>query len=291
MLKIRLQHFVVISIAQWVIIVYKAARMNEVAFYQKCLREELQRRCESNPRYSVRAFARALRIDVGAVSRFLSGKQTPSMKMAKKLLAVIELSTEDEQSFLSSLAQTQKSRKLQRVSPDFRHFDSSVRPKELSVDLYRVIADWYHAAILELTFTAEFKNNPREIAKQLGISAAEAKLAVQRLLELGLLEDRDGILKKSEEQFTTADKNLTTPALRKNQKQFLEKAIFSLENDPIEERSVTSMTMAIDPEKLSVARQMIREFNRSLCQFLESGKRTRVYNLGVALCPLQVKEK
>jgi hypothetical protein len=51
------------------------------------------------------------------------------------------------------------------------------------------------------------------------------------------------------------------------------------------------MTMAIDPEKLSAARQMIREFNQSLCQFLESGKRTRVYNLGVALCPLQVKEK
>ncbi len=264
--------------------------MNEVAFYQKTLREELQRRCEKNPRYSVRAFARALSVDVGALSRVLSGKQIPSMKLAKTLLDALELPAEDEQSFFASLAQTQKARNLQRLNPAFRRFDTTVGPKELSIDLYRVIADWYHAAILELTFTEELKSDPRVIARKLAISIAEAKLAVERLLELGLLEEKDGVLKKSAEQLTTSDKNLTTPALRKNQKQFLEKAIHSLENDPIEDRSTTSMTMAIDPDKLPEARKMIRDFNRTLCQFLESGKRTRVYNLGVALCPLQVKE-
>ena len=72
--------------------------------------------------------------------------------------------------------------------------------------------------------------------------------------------------------------------------QFLEKAVVSLEEDPIEERSITSMTMAIDPEKLPAAKKMIREFNQTLCQFLENGKRKRVYNLGVALYPIQKKE-
>lgn len=265
--------------------------MSEVAFYQRCLREELQRRCERNPRYSVRAFARALGIDVGTVSKLLSGKQTPSMKLALRILSAIELSEADEKAFLSSLAEAQRGRKLQRVSAAFRNFNEDVRPRELSIDLYRVIGEWYHAAILELTYTKRLRNSPREIAKLLEISAAEAKLAVQRLLQLGLLAEQDGALIKTSAQFTTANKNLTSPALRKNQKQFLEKAIFSLENVPIEERSVTSMTMAIDPERLPAARQMIRDFNQALCQFLESGKRTRVYNLGVALCPLQVKEK
>src|SRR4051812_43989704 len=111
--------------------------MNEVAFYQKCLREDLQRRCERNPRYSVRAFARALGIDVGTVSKLLSGKQMPSMKLAKRLLAVIELSAEDERAFLSSLAESQKARKLQRVSSAFRNFDADFKPRELSIDLYR----------------------------------------------------------------------------------------------------------------------------------------------------------
>lgn len=265
--------------------------MSETTFYQKCLREELQRRCERNPRYSIRAFARALKVDVGALSKILSGKQIPSMKIAQALLAALDITLEEQEAFLGSLTEKQKARNLQRRSPAFRSVLTGIPPKELSIDLYRVIADWHHVAILELTFIEGFQNGPRWIAKKLGISVVEAKLAVQRLLDLGLLEENAGQLKKSGESFTTADKGLSTPALRKNQKQFMEKAIYSLENDPITDRSVTSMTMAIDPEKLPIARQMIREFKQTLCQFLESGKRTRVYNLGVALCPIQTMEK
>lgn len=265
--------------------------MSETTYYQKCLREELQRRCERNPRYSIRAFARTLRVDAGALSRIFSGKQIPSMKMAQTLLTALELSIEEQESFLVSLSQRQQARNLQRRSFAFRAVKQGSRAKELSIDLYRVIADWHHVAIMELTFTEAFGSSPRSIAKKLGISVLEAKLAVQRLLDLELLVEENGTLKKADKHLTTADKTLSTPALRKNQKQFLEKAIISLENDPIEDRSVTSMTMAIDPDKLPAARQMIREFNQALCQFLESGKRTRVYNLGVALCPIQTKEK
>jgi hypothetical protein len=75
--------------------------------------------------------------------------------------------------------------------------------------------------------------------------------------------------------------------LKKNQKQFLEKAIYSLENDPLEERSHTNMTMAIDSKKMELAKQMIREFQMALCNVLETGKRDQVYNLSVALYPLQ----
>jgi hypothetical protein len=67
----------------------------------------------------------------------------------------------------------------------------------------------------------------------------------------------------------------------------LEKAVISVEEDPIEARSMTGMTMAIDPAKLPEAKQMITEFNRGLCKFLESGPRKQVYQLGVCLYPLQ----
>jgi uncharacterized protein (TIGR02147 family) len=96
---------------------------------------------------------------------------------------------------------------------------------------------------------------------------------------------------KTEERLSTADKHLTTPALRKNQRQLLEKAIDSLENDPIELRSMTSMTTAIDPRRIPEAKEMIRHFNRTLCAFLEGGNRTQVYNLGIALYPLQKTKK
>ncbi len=260
------------------------------ATYQHIIKEELARRCERNPRYSIRAFAKALQIDVGALSRVLAGKQIPSHKLAQKLIEALELEPEKSDVFVSSISETQGHRHLRRTSPFFKKLQSKSVPQDLSIDLYRVIADWYHVAILELTFVEDFESTPRWISKNLGIGQTEARLAIERLLNLGLLATKNGRLIKTTEQLSTADKHLTTPALKKNQRQFLERAMVSLEEDPIEERSITSMTMAIDPAKLNEAKKMIREFNQTLCQFLESGKQKRVYNLGVALCPVQKKE-
>jgi uncharacterized protein (TIGR02147 family) len=152
------------------------------------------------------------------------------------------------------------------------------------------MSDWYHTAIMTLSLTEGFRVEAQWISRQLGITVTEARLALDRLLELGLLQEQDGKVKMNDEPFMTADRHLTTPALRKLQKQTLEKAIHSLENDPIEERNMTTMTMAIDPEKLSAAKALIDEFNLKLSAFLESGPRKQVYNLGICLYPLQKKE-
>jgi len=268
--------------------------MNEQAFYNRHLKDVLADRCERNARYSVRSFAKALDIDIGALSRILAGKQIPSFKVAQKILTRLNLSPEEQNQFMDSVAETQRSRNLQRLSPLLRGYEkkkNSAKPADLSIDLYRIIADWYHVAILELTFVDRFHSHPQWIAKELGISVAESTLAIERLMNFGLLKQEDGVYVKTETQLSTLDKHITTPALRKNQKQFLEKAIHSLENDPIEDRNMSSMTMAIDPEKLPMAKQMVREFNQALCKFLESGKRKRVYNMEIALYPLQTKPK
>ena len=268
--------------------------MNEQAFYNRHLKDVLADRCERNARYSVRSFAKALDIDIGALSRILAGKQIPSFKVAQKILTRLNLSPEEQNQFMDSVAETQRSRNLKRLSPLLRGYEkkkNSAKPADLSIDLYRIIADWYHVAILELTFVDRFHSHPQWIAKELGISVAESTLAIERLMNFGLLKQEDGVYVKTETQLSTLDKHITTPALRKNQKQFLEKAIHSLENDPIEDRNMSSMTMAIDPEKLPMAKQMVREFNQALCKFLESGKRKRVYNMEIALYPLQTKPK
>ncbi len=256
--------------------------------YQDHLREELARRCERNNKYSLRAFARAIEVDAGTLSRILDGKQVPSQKLSQRIVNGLNLNPTQEEAFFTSVAEKQRTRNLQRQNSMIQTYKPlRPKPKDLSIDLYRVIADWYHTAILELTFVSNFDSNPRGIARALGISEAQAKLAVERLLELGLLEKKKGVLRKSNLQLTTDNKSITTSALRKNQRQLLERAIHSLENDPIETRSITSMTMAIDPKHLPVARMMIQEFNRALCSVLEDGKRQQVYNLEVALYPLQ----
>lgn len=261
--------------------------MNEMQTYQHYLNSELARRCEGNSSYSLRSFAKALEIDAGTLSKLLNGKQALSFKMAEKIIKKLGLAPDQQEQFYKSLAKLQGARKLKKAQPHMDLNERKYKGEDLSIEYYRVIADWYHVALMEMTFLKGFKADPRYIASTLGIGMTEAKLAIDRLLSLGLLEKKNGKLVKTKAKLSTADRHITTPALRKNQRQFLEKGIHSLENDPIEVRSHTNMTMAIDSSKIEIAKKMIREFQMHLCDFLETGKRDQVYNLSVALYPLQ----
>jgi uncharacterized protein (TIGR02147 family) len=254
--------------------------------YQSILRAELARRCERNASYSLRSFARALTVDPAALSRILSGKQIPSPKIAAKISSALNHDPKEQRAFLDS------AKKHKRVlATENANTQAPARAFDSSIELFRILSDWYHSAILELTFTRDFKSDARWIGAQLGISPSEARLAIDRLLEAGLLSRQGERLVKTQASITTADKSLTTPALRKHQKQLLEKAIESLEADPIDERSHTSMTMSIAPKNLPLARSLIDEFSRRICEVLEDGEQTRTYNLSVALFPVQKKRK
>jgi len=263
-------------------------------YYIHALQEELTRRCEKNSRYSLRSFARALGFNSAVISQVLSGKRIPSPKTARKLVAGLNLSPEREHDFFSSLAEVQRARGLQRMSPIFKNIsvkDASQQgpPVDLSIDVFRIISDWYHYAILELSCIESFNSDSKWISKELGITPLEAKLAVERLLKLGLLEENNGRISKTNERITTADKHLSTPALRKYQKQVLEKAIESLENDSIEFRSMSSMTMSVDPKNIPLAKKLIDECAKQISALLRNGKQEEVYQLQISLYPLQKK--
>ena len=136
-----------------------------------------------------------------------------------------------------------------------------------------------------------FHSSASWVAKELGINPLEAKLAIERLLNLGLLDQKDGKVFKTNERITTKDKHLTTPSLRRYQKQLLEKAIESLENDPIEVRSMCSMTMSVDPKNIPLAKKLIDECAKQISALLRNGKQEEVYQLQISLYPLQKKKR
>ena len=263
--------------------------METKEYYKECLQEELAKRCDKNQSYSLRAFAKACSLSPGELSQILSGKRIPSYKVAQKILSGLDLTPQQETQFLGSLAGKHKNRGLKRLSSVFKHMGAIPAPKEISIDLFRVIGDWYHYAVLMLTYVEGFKSNPKWIASQLSITEIEAKLAIERLVNVGLLKEENGTLISTNDHITTSDKQLTTPALRRHTKQSLEKAVYSLENDPIAERSHTYMTMAIDPNKIDEAKKLVEEFTNKMSALLESGRRTQVYEFGVYLYPLQKK--
>jgi uncharacterized protein (TIGR02147 family) len=256
-------------------------RLVEKKVYQKLLESELSKRCEKNPRYSLRAFSRALKINDGALSQIISGKRIPSVKTAERIANELNLDPEVKHRFLKSCGTPKGPRAFEKLR---------TKPAALNVEYFKVISDWYHIALMEMTLIEGFEDDPVSIAKRLGISRIEAQLALSRLKELELIEEKDGQWVKTQLQLATPNRGVTTAALRIHQKQMLQKSIESLENDPIETRSHTGMTMAIDPMLLPEAREMIEAFSQSLCSFLESSDSKKVYQLSVNLFPLE-KEK
>lgn len=253
--------------------------------YRELLATELSQRCERNPRYSLRAFAKALGVDASVLSRVLSGHRALSIATARRVAETLRLPPERKTAFLASIVTEQGN------GPDNSRSKKLAKNRreafELEPEVFRVISDWYHYAILELTFTASFRPDPRWVAKQLGIQVSEARLALDRLLKLGLLERAGGKVRKAKPALTIKDKTTTSTAQRAHQRQILEKAIASLEADPLDRRSMTGMTMAIDPSKIELARRRIQSFMSSLCAELGSGSSRTVYQLGIALYPLQ----
>lgn len=157
---------------------------------------------------------------------------------------------------------------------------------QMSADTFSVISDWYHAAIMELTFTKGFKADHKWIARKLSITPSDAKAATERLLRLGLILEKDGTFVKTSRMLSNHAGINGNAANRELQRQIIEKALLAVDECKPERKDISSMTMAIDVKNLDRARKVIREFRRDLCALLEEGQQTEVYNLGIQLYPV-----
>ncbi len=263
--------------------------MTDLPLYLEILNREFSSRRSRNRRYSLRAFARFLQIDPGVLSMILAEKRIPSKQFSQRIPKFLHLSSEEARAFLLSIAETRRQTRFGRFNRQYEGQNplGKAVPRELKLEEWESIALWYHAAILELTFVDGFVGTPDWISKRLQVDKTDVIQAIAQLQALGLLKEKAGTLIKTDRLVATTKRDETTRAHRSRQKKSLEFSMKSIESVPLERRSHTTMTMSIDPDKLPAAKKMIEEFSRSLCEFLESGKRKRVYELSVSLFPLE----
>jgi hypothetical protein len=241
----------------------------ELLSFRLWLQKQLTDRCQKNSKYSLRAFAKYLQINPASLSQILSGKRVLSKAMMLNICERLSVRSKELRNFGLIEMDTGDSQYLQ-----------------LSYDTFSVISDWYHYAILELTYVPDFKEDPRWLSRKLGISVVEAKEGVQRLLRMGLLIKNGDVYSKAAKQTTNLSTVNTSLAHRQFQKSVLEKALEAIAQCPPEEKDITSITMAIDVNLLGQAKEKIKKFRRELCCFLEDGEQSRVYHLAIQLYPI-----
>ncbi len=251
----------------------------------RILIDELTQARIKNPSYSLRAFARKLRLPASALSEVMSGKRRVSRKAAEKIADRLLLDPEKKNELLNSIPTARKRRASGVLTQP-----ADLKSVQITMDHFRSISEWYHFGILSLAETRGFKSDTQWIAARLGLNKTTAQQAIERLVRLNMLTRcNDGELKVSGESYTTPDETADI-SLRKSHAATLELARQSLENDPVDARDFTAITMAIDPAKLPEAKKMIRIFRDQLCAHLNSGETTEVYKFSMQLIPLTQSE-
>jgi PAS domain S-box-containing protein len=90
--------------------------MKNIPFHVKMLLDEVQRRKESNPRYSLRAFSKFLGMGPSTLSRILSNHQELSLSACRNIIKKLQFNHDDCLLFIASVAEEKKLKALRLLS-------------------------------------------------------------------------------------------------------------------------------------------------------------------------------
>lgn len=245
----------------------------------KKLNSEFERRKKINPRYSLRAYAKFLSLDVSVLSRILANKTKVTNKVLLKIAEPLSFTPEEFQMFEKEILANNKRRSADQYD-HLLHY--------LQIEEIKIIQDWYHYVILELTCLPDFEPSAEWISKRLSISEMEAQLALERLVKLNLLiQKENGKFAAKPGPITEFQQIFVPIALRLRQKQVLQRAIEAMDLVPFQERDQSAVTIAMDTDLIPEVKDKIKKFRRSLANFIDkkSKNKSRVYEISISMFP------
>lgn len=263
------------------------ASIRDYEDYRPYLRDVLQEKIAKNPSFSLRRMAEFCGVSPACLSRILQAKRRLAAETATKIINAFRLSAKDADYFHTLVAiercqdPKEKDRLLLKLAKN-----RNQKTATISMEVFRMVADWQHFALLSLVTTKGFKEDSTWISKRLGISTTEAKQALQRLLDLGLLK------KSAQGEWVVSEPNIQTvhdqaeAAVRENHRQHLTKAAQGLSSVPLDLREFNNLSVCMSLAQTPKAKQRIREFLDSFNEEFDLSKSDEVFQLNVQFYPL-----
>lgn len=239
------------------------------------LSQELARRIQANPGYSLRAFARDLGVSHSYLSLVINGKR----KLSPQKIALFSAKLGSPEASLSSLRgkRTLKKRTVRK----------QVLVNEYS-NLFQAFANWYIPSLAVLVTTSNFKNSSQWISRKLGINPYLVGEALRVLSELKLVQNKDGKLQKTDHHLEVSPKE-SLASIRLFHEQIMKKAIETMKDTSqldYKKRSITTDLIAVNPSHIPKVKRKIEKFRQEIVKELAEGDATEVMALGVQLFPL-----
>lgn len=231
--------------------------------YVQILKSTLEERRLTNPSYSLRAFARDLEMEPANLSKVLAGGKGISENKAIDLCDKLGLSDEEANYFcdlvISCHARSRKKRELAKSR--LAMYAQKTNVTEIKEDIFKVISDWYHFAILELITLKDFTSDPEWMAKKLGITTNQVELALTRLENLELIKIQGGKVLSTGVQLETTN-GISSKSIKKLNSQLLTKASAAITSQNVNERHLSTLTTAIHKKDLKKYGEFIEKFKQ-----------------------------
>lgn len=260
------------------------------------LRSAFLERKQRNPAYSLRAFARDMGFSDTLICLVFSGKRSLTVRQAAQMGIMLGLPKAEAEIFTrAALLSSPVHARRKAGARNGRTVVRATLFREYEVERLKLVSHWFHLAILDLTDTRDFRDDPAWIAERLGISRVEADDAIARLIRVELLRRTPEGLRKTDKFFHLEAKR-SDPAVRTYHRQMIARASAELDRTSDEDysrRNLTGVTLSVREDRMPGARRMIQKFQRELTEYLADGGSAEcdeVYQLNVQLFPLSQRK-
>jgi len=240
---------------------------------QLLLQKTLESRRQRNPGYSLRAFSRDLGVSAAALSQVLNGKRRFSLTNAINAAQALGLNTSETDAFLAGFAD-RKTRKRPAYSR-----------RNLREDQFRLVADWYYFAILNLTKVRGCRASADWVAKRLGLDEATAANAIDRLMRMNLVRAENGRLIRSTD-IVRIDEEMFSPAIRMHHRQKFELASRALDEVDFARREFISVSLPVNKARVKSLKRRLRLYKDAFASLCREDEATEVYQFGIQFFPL-----
>ncbi len=261
--------------------------------YRDFIRERLMDKVQMNKNLSIRNMAKKIGFSHTFLSLVINKKKHLSRTTAHSVADYLSLSSKEYDIFLN-LVEINTARSLKHREKIFNRLIEQklqINAFQLPLSIFSLMYKWYYLAILELTKLKDLIIDSNTVAKNLGITKTESKLAIDRLISLGLLKKENNRLVKVH-KITNSESVTPNEDIRNYHKDILHKTIDTIDNQSIEDRYLSSMTVAISKEDLPQLKEMVDEFKMKVSCFLNKNEnKNSVYQINFQAFELSQSKK
>ena len=259
---------------------------SDIADYRDFLKDYYDRRKAEMPFYSYRMMGDKLGLDSSYLYRVLQKKQhlpAHALQAAKEILALSGREAEYFDLLFSAAVSKDKAKKEELMAKALSLRD--VERHSLQAAELKLLENWWIPAVRAYLDLNGGVVNVKQIAKDIcpPITEDQVNEAIEILKEVGLVK------KLASGRLALTDAHLTVggpekaQAVRKFQRQVLALASDSLDNVPVTERNVSTLTLSVDQSCFEDLGEMLREFRRLVQKRVDEAKNSdRVMQLSMA---------